>query len=178
MTESTILSKLRHELNQEITTERQVVYILVEIRKAIELSGKRERYFALDFYCSWALHTQMSRAGAKKILERFDQAYPIIVRRQRLPDDLKREIDQTIKLRLFRDELRDFLASMELPDPLTVGEDKWPRFLYLYGQVIDHCALVLEGKHANLASIDRVSVHLAWIIHDFASKKRKGALKD
>jgi len=71
MTKSVILEKLRRELQVGITSESQVVYILVEIRKAIEQAGEQMKYCALDFYCSWALHTKMDRAGAVKILKRF-----------------------------------------------------------------------------------------------------------
>jgi hypothetical protein len=52
MSRNSILDKLRGELEQEVTAERRVVYILVEIRKAIEQAGDLENYFALDFYCS------------------------------------------------------------------------------------------------------------------------------
>lgn len=51
-----------------------------EIRKAIEQAGEQQQYFALDFYCSFALHMRKSRAGAKRILGRFDRAYPILCR--------------------------------------------------------------------------------------------------
>jgi hypothetical protein len=90
MSQSTIFSKLERELQLDITTERQVVYILVEIRKAIEQAGELAKYFALDFYCSFALHTRMSRAGARRILERFDRAYPILVQKQKLPRDFEK----------------------------------------------------------------------------------------
>jgi hypothetical protein len=45
-----IVKKLHHELAQDITTERQVVYILAEIRKLLELRQEKKKYFALNFY--------------------------------------------------------------------------------------------------------------------------------
>jgi len=74
MAESSIVEKLRRALTEGMATEQQVVYLLVEIRKLLELRDEKETYFALYCYCCWALHTTMNRNGARKILERFDQA--------------------------------------------------------------------------------------------------------
>src|SRR6185503_7733424 len=70
-----LLGKLAKELNDSITSERQAVYILVLLRKLIELNGHKKdpKYFALNFYCSWAVHTKMSRDGALEIVKRFNR---------------------------------------------------------------------------------------------------------
>lgn len=61
-----IWSKLRRELNEPISSERQVVYILVELRKLLELSGSDEHFPALNFYCDWALHAVLDQEGAQE----------------------------------------------------------------------------------------------------------------
>jgi hypothetical protein len=103
MTRPSILKKLDQELRLDIETERQVVYILAELRKVLEQANEIHDYFALDFYCSFALHTVMDRAGAQRILQRFDAAHPFLVSKQELPRDLAKEISETIHLRKFRD---------------------------------------------------------------------------
>src|SRR5271163_3056643 len=113
MTHNSIAEKLRRELGKEITTEAQVVYILTEIRKLLERSNEKTNYFALEFYCSFALHTKMSKAGAKRILERFDKAHPFLVRKEEIPRDLEREIDETIHLKTFERQLKQFLKTNE-----------------------------------------------------------------
>lgn len=158
MSQNSIISKLARELQLAITTECQVVYILVEVRKAIEQAGQLEDYFALDFYCSFALHTKMDRAGAKRILERFDKAYPILVKKQSLPISLKREIHQTTKLEKFREQLYKFLVSNNLPLQLVEDADIWVNFIRLYANVIDDCVLVLKEPH--LLAISHVTIHL------------------
>jgi hypothetical protein len=161
MSRKSILSKLQSELESEITTERQVVYILAEIRKAIEQAGELENYFALDFYCSFALHTKMSKAGAKRILERFDRVHAFLVRKEEVPRQLQREIDQTIKLEKFRDELKQFLNANGLPNRLVVESDAWAKFLQLYGGIIDECELILKDEGgAQLKHLDRVVLSL------------------
>ena len=66
-----IIRKLTAQLNEGITTEVQVVYLLVGIRKLIERDEKRERYPVLNFSCDWVLHSKLDRSGAKAISPRI-----------------------------------------------------------------------------------------------------------
>jgi hypothetical protein len=73
--ERAIAYKLTQELGQEIDSERQVVYILVELRKLLEQQrlDKDERYQSLMFCCNWAAHSKMSRSAANEITLLFDR---------------------------------------------------------------------------------------------------------
>jgi hypothetical protein len=62
-----IIRKLTAELDQGITTEVQVVYLLAGIRKIIERDNVGDRYSDLKFHCDWALHSRMDRAAAKAV---------------------------------------------------------------------------------------------------------------
>jgi hypothetical protein len=156
MTRPSILKKLDQILRLNIEAESQVVYILAEVRKTIEQNKQLGDYFALHFYCSFALHTVMDRAGAQRILQRFDAAHPILVKKQELPRKLDREIAETIHLRKFRAQLKNFIAAHGLPDRLFADPDAWVRFLHLYGGVIDECTLTLRDDFLPLKNIDRV----------------------
>jgi hypothetical protein len=160
MSRNSIIRKLQQELAQAITTERQVVYILAEIRKAIEQAGELKNYYALDFHCSFALHTKMDHVGAQRILQRFDQAHALLVNKQPLPRELREKIQETIKLDRFRSELKRFLTENNLPTRLFTEPDAWPKFILHYGNVIDECALAIKGDGAKLQSIDRVTVRV------------------
>jgi hypothetical protein len=160
MSRNSILGKLRCELAEDITTERQVVYILVEIRKAIEQAGELKNDHALDFHCSFALHTKMDKIGAQRILERFDKGHAMSVNGQQLPRDLQNEIIQTAQLTKFRDQMEAFMTANYLPTRLFTKPDEWVRFVRLYGNVIDECALELKGDAKRLRFIDRVVVSL------------------
>ncbi len=161
MTRSSILAKLKRELQQDLREESQVVYILVEIRKFIEQAGELDNYHALDFYCSLALHTTMTRIGARRILERFNRAYPILVKGAELPQHLDHEISDTISLKKFRDELKQFLSVNNLiPAPMFPGTpDAWVRFIHLYAGVTDECDLQWTDE----GLIDRVTIHLQML---------------
>ncbi len=70
--QSAILTKIKRELALPVSTERQVVYILVEMRKLLELTRSKVKYDALWFHASWAVHPKMSRGVAAKLLQYFD----------------------------------------------------------------------------------------------------------
>ena len=56
-----IFSKLAQALDEDITTEAQVVYILSRLRKYLEITGQKKTYKDLNFYCNWALHSKLER---------------------------------------------------------------------------------------------------------------------
>lgn len=127
-----IIEKLKLELNQEITSERQVVYILVEIRKLIEKS-RTEKYKSLKFYIDWLLHPEMNRVGAAELLKRFDAAHPMLMARKKIheiPD-----LSKLIAMDSFKNELKEFLLENGLNTRMC--GIAWPRFLKRYASVIE-----------------------------------------
>jgi hypothetical protein len=60
MTQTQIEAKLRQALNEDITREKDVMYILGESRRLLEKLGNAS-HFALTLYCHWALHTDLTR---------------------------------------------------------------------------------------------------------------------
>ena len=71
---SEIIRKLGREIRKGITTEAQVVYLIVGIRKLLEQQRVGMQYEYLKFYCDWALHSKLEGRTAQKILEPFDAA--------------------------------------------------------------------------------------------------------
>ena len=114
--QSAIITKLQRELAESVLTERHVVYILVEIRKLIELSRSQATYDALWFHASWAVHPRMSKGVAAKLLEYFDEAYPLLKNKElyELPPHLHDSITEAIALRRFQRQLKKFLVDHDL----------------------------------------------------------------
>lgn len=163
MGQPSIIDKLRRELEQEITTERQVVYILAEIRKLLELRDEKATYFALNSHCCWALHTRMDQNGAKRILERFDSAHAAAIANgkpnlQDVPVALQTELQTTMMCAKFRNELEAYLSLHGLPVELTQRDFKWTQFLSLYSEVIEECPLKLADQGIQLQHITAVTV--------------------
>ena|ERR1041385_655474 len=146
--------KLGRALQEPIASEAQVVYIIVELRKLMELNGHTEDdspYFALNFYCSWAVHTKMSRSGAKRIVERFNVYQKTLDATTSSGDlavtipqeDLKAlaKLDDTLKLSSFRDQLGKYLKAENLSNDIATDDAQWVNFLKYYLRVIEDCPL-------------------------------------
>ena len=139
-----IIRKLTEELDNGITTEVQVVYVLAGVRKLIERDKVEDQYADLRFHCDWVLHSGMDRAAAKAILKQFDAAQPLFRGGHKLPSELKSEIDRISKMRSFKKELARFLTAYNLPSLTKNRPDGWPHFLHLYTKVIEDIPLMVS----------------------------------
>ncbi len=180
MTTRDIVSKLKRELDEGITSEKQVVYLLAGIRKLIERDGAEEQYADLKFHCDWALHSSLDRGATKAILRKFDAAYGFLrqnVELHQLPAELRVEVDRILKMRSFKRELSRFLDAYGLPSLTQNRPDGWPHFLHLYTRVVEDTPLVVSLPPTE--NISRVVVHfdeaqvkhnvlfkVTWTVHD------------
>ena len=82
--EPDIIRKLRDELKETISTERQVVYLMVELRKLLEVTKKKKNYPSLLFHCDWVAHTTLDRELAREIVKAFNKEARAFNRRENL----------------------------------------------------------------------------------------------
>jgi hypothetical protein len=167
-----IVEKLRGELQEPIHSERQVVYILAELRKLMEMESiaRSERgepadnsYFALKFYCDWAVHVRLGQSGARRIVQRFDQ-YQQFMEELASPGKegttvdpaFLEELDQSLQLTKFRDQLAAYLDFHHLGSEVATNEERWIAFLAYYFHVIEDAPLISEAK--GLEWVDSVAV--------------------
>ena len=169
-----IIRKLTAQLNKGITTEVQVVYLLVGIRKLIERDDQGGEYPNLNFYCDWVLHSELDRSGAKAILREFDKAYPLWKSGMDLPRELENKINDISEMRSLEKELTRVLESYGLP-PIAQNVDGWSHFFRLYTQVIQDIPLMVKSSSPDDAkNISKLVVH-----YEAATKTHKfGARED
>lgn len=165
MGEPSIITKLHKELAEDISTERQVVYILAEVRKLIELRSQQKEFFALNFHCCWALHTRMDREGSERIVRLFDEAHDYAIAtsppsHENIPLDLKIRLSEIMLGGKFLSEFREFLSGDGLPLILFKDSESWIRFMSLYADVVEECPLLLKGsstpRHVKAVSVYKV----------------------
>jgi hypothetical protein len=142
-----IVEKFSAELTKGITSEVQVVYFLVEIRKLLEITDRADDYPALLFHCDWALHSRMDRAGALRILERFDEFCDNLFRFDKtklLDAKFNEELGNMLGGVRFGRELEAFLESVHIARDSFVLD--WVSFMRLYGEVIKDAPLVISSR--------------------------------
>jgi hypothetical protein len=149
-----ILSKLSLELGVPITTERQVVYILVQIRKLLDSreGESPDPYESLRLYCSWAVHTSLINKFARAIVREADFLYPRLITGQ-LTEDEKVGLRKRYSFATFRHEIDQFLTE----NGITAFNDAgWNDFVVFFLRVIQDCPLSFKDKNSDLANVDEV----------------------
>jgi hypothetical protein len=143
-----LFRKIEAELLQPIQSERQVVYILFEIRKLID----RENVAKADcrhlrMLCDWALHVELDRY----IVEEHLLLLESVADHLRVHQMTKEEFERTSKVfDLFgaHVELLNLLRrtglSRSLPD--VFGALWWATFLRYYVGIVADCPLVLRAR--------------------------------
>ena len=149
-----IRSKLTVELGEPITTERQVVYILVQIRKLLD--GREDDdpdpYESLRLYCNWVVHTGLDNKFAKAIVREADFLYPRLITGQ-LTDEEKIHLRKRYSFITFRHEIDQFLADHDITG---FTDASWNDFLECFLRVIHDCPLSFKDKNRGLTNVDEV----------------------
>ena len=137
-----IISKLNAEFEQDITTERQVVYLLVEARKLLENGQRLKRFPALSLCMDWAVHPALDRKPALAILSHFD-VYEAEFRKSGVTMkefDLK-PLNEFLALSSFRAEFIASLAEQGVDTTALESDEYWRCFIQHYMGVIQDCPL-------------------------------------
>lgn len=146
---SSILDKISKELDSGIYTEPKTLYLLSEIRKYIDHCGEIEKnkYPNLYFFCNWALHIQMDKAPAKRILKRFEK---IVEKHKKLEKISQTFREKEIDFYMFyslKEEFIKFLKENSLPYENFENNIDWPTFRKLLVEILKECPLVNpQGK--------------------------------
>lgn len=160
MARHSIIEKLQRELEHPIESERQVVYLLVEVRKLIELGQDPGRFETVKFFCDWIAHPLLTGAMAQRIVRQFDKvhqhAHTIIAADDgQYVDtdwDFLRDFEEFVSLATFREQLTTYLQSQGLESTRITGEENWPSFLIYFARIIEDCPLRLRDdslEHAH-----------------------------
>jgi hypothetical protein len=156
-----IEEKLRRLLKgDQITDEPKVTYFLAECRKLFEHDKSlRIALPTLEFYCNWALHTQLSRAGAQAFLSMVD---PILTMNGEFDQAQHDALHALLTLETFRLELRTFLGQIGANQAVCDDQGKWMSFLMLYSHVVENSELTLEksapANGAAMLAVKRVTI--------------------
>ncbi len=144
-----IKTKLKKSLAKPIASEEQVVYIMVELRKLMEINDDGPNFPSLLFHCDWVAHPVMDRPPARRIVGLFDKHQEIIEKTARAPGgklaaDMAyfAELGPIITLSNFRNQLGAYLRLQGLDASIPGGTKKdWANFLRYYARVIEDCPL-------------------------------------
>jgi hypothetical protein len=156
--ERDIIHKLTQELGQQIISERQVVYIRVELRKLLEKNGMltNDRYRVLRFCCDWTVHPKLDRDSVRVItglFDRYEATYrrePVGVGQAGIP-----ELVDFCEHTRFRAQFVDACESIGIPSVAPSDDEWWRLFLTQFSEVVRDCPL--EAKPGSTKYVTRVT---------------------
>jgi len=148
-----IINKLNQEFAERITSERQVVYILVEIRKLLEQQNTLQSFRALRLCSNWAVHPKLNHSDAQLILGYFD-AYELEFRKSgiSMADFRLEPLHNFASYEGFRAELVQALAPQGVNVGMLQNDDYWQSFIQHYAAVIQDCPLEAKENNTQLVS--------------------------
>jgi len=152
-----IVHKLSAELTQPVTTECQVVYVFVQLRKLLDTrTGNAEaRYESLRLCCNWVVHTSLdTNRVAQGIVKETDKLYPSLAGKT-LTDSQKSFFRDKFTFQKLHDELNDFLGTYSLP---TVDGNRWNSFVACLLKVLEDCSLSFKDEKGDLKHVDEIVV--------------------
>jgi hypothetical protein len=157
-----IIEKLNNGLGQEIVSERQVVYILVEIRKLLEQQKCLNAFESLKLCCDWAVHPWLDRQSAQVILGLFD-AYEDEHRRSGITvKEFNEQLNEFLSHKRFQDQLISSLGQFGIAVDAFADDHFWSTFIFHYTLVIQDSPL--KAREGNTAFVSQVSAE-AWPAH-------------
>jgi len=155
-----IVSKLSHELEQQIVSERQVVYILVEARKLLEQNNDLTNFRAFKLCADWAVHPKLTGTDARTVLKYFDD---FETDHQRFGSTVTefslQPLNDFMSHKAFRQDFMSALSRYQVNISRLASDEYWQSFVQHYTSVIQDCPLEAVGMNTQLVS--RVSA-LAW----------------
>jgi hypothetical protein len=148
-----LLRKIQHVLDRRITNEKQVVYLMVELRKLMD----REKYNdpVLRTFGNWIVHTSLSypREGSTFLLDEFDHLMTDLFEHKRKSNQLNH-----ISLTEFRVALHRCFQRFGLSGEFVKKRDDWKKFVQLYSSIVSECPIVFTASKNTLKYIKQVEL--------------------
>ena len=143
MSQHSIIEKLGGELRLPLRRESQVLYVMAEVRKYLEIESElgAEDFPELEFFCNWVLHTKISYKSSATHIRAFLQPFDVTPGMS-IEEYLNSQYYQTIlQLELLRTELRRFFNKHGLPVGWIDEHNGWAGFEYLYTSIVSEVPL-------------------------------------
>ena len=150
-----IYAKLRNELNNDIKSELQVVYILLQTRKLLETKNLKSKYTTLNLYCNWVLHGQLDGFLTRKYFsDKFESYVNDGVNSKEAGRNIIINQRHFFVLNELKIQLSSFLKQNNLPERLTF-RPHWTNFMKLLLGILMECPIIINGSKIDYLSLTK-----------------------
>ncbi len=155
-----IIEKLVQELLLPLESERQVVYILVQLRKLMDRDEIPEsKYVDLRMFCNWSVHSDLSNGTVRKKLQFINDLGWSIADGPLTPEQLAK-CSEVLSLESARTDFLSFVRTYKINVRVhhVFQPVWWASLLRLYLRIISDCPLVFQGKDIKLKNIKQATI--------------------
>jgi len=167
-----VRSILKDLCSHHLYYEKDISYLLVNIRKCLELTETEDQFPKLKFFCDWALHAHMTRAQAQGIVELADH-YEKCRAGSSNDSEPPQELHEFFQFRVFRSELKAFLEGNGFMSYVTT-DFFWAQFLGTYALIVAGHPLRCVNRRKTLAHVNTVDLHVRTLNSPFEASQRDG----
>jgi hypothetical protein len=161
--ENDVILKLKRHLNSGLREEKDMVYLLVEIRKILDHEKIKKDFPYLSLFCDWILHIKIDRNNTGvKVIKQIDSRILDRAKYDLLGGDIfykNRQIPvirRLINLWDFKKELRFFFKKFNLNIKNLIGCN-WTRFICLLLNVLVDVPLTFDDQE-KLKKIKQITI--------------------
>lgn len=144
-----LVDKIRRTLEDGITQEKDLVYLLVEIRKLMDREDKGPKYKdpIIKSFSNWIVHNELSQKhdGTTDILKAFDVIVKIFKE-----NASSKWLPLHFRFDVLQRQLNKLLKHYKLPTELTDDWDRWIKFMLLYASIVGDCPITFKASMAPL----------------------------
>jgi hypothetical protein len=146
-----LLRKIQHVLDRRITNEKQVVYLMVELRKLMDRENYKDP--VLRTFSDWVVHTSLSypKEGSAFLLDEFDHLITEMFEHKKKSNRLEH-----VSLTEFRLALHRCFQQFGLVGNFIKSD--WKRFVQLYCSIVSECPIVFTASKNKLKYIKQVEL--------------------
>jgi hypothetical protein len=148
-----LLTKLQGVLDQQITTEMQVVYLLVELRKLMDRVTYKDP--VLRTLCNWVVHSSLEQPGEGSRLvltEIDDQMVRVLEHNGSVPSF------EHLSFGAFRSALGQCFETFGLSAKFIKDKIEYQRFVGLYSSIVSECPIFFSASKTKLKYVKNVKL--------------------
>jgi hypothetical protein len=153
-----IIEKLQKHMSIRPSTEADVVYAPVQVRKLMERTKNGSGFPRLVFFCDWVVHGGLDRCEAKNVLIEIDDRLKHYDASKPWAIDPDGRVGAFLSHRAFLAELQAYLESQGINEVWTRDLSVWHTVSELYSEVIRDCPLEVQRKNYPFPYVSRLEI--------------------
>jgi hypothetical protein len=154
-----IIEKLSKHLSAPPSTEADVVYALVQIRKLLERDKVSSSYPRLKFFCDWVVHGGLAGSEAQRVLVEIDDRLKFYDDSKPWEIDPDGKVGELLSHRALGAEFHRYLDTMGVGQVWTKGDPyTWFTVSKLYTEIVRDCPLEIERKNYQFPYIAKLEI--------------------